>query len=176
MTTVALSKWRSTVSAALAFVPSPSQIGAQVDRHVLSPRARRDSALLASRYCFWWRAYLQPVHASASLLPVSGGQVEVLARRLRQELALVLERWATSGSTNADPEAILDHVERDLTATHGALDEAHHGELGLFEHEAIARAHRQLARTSRTDWRAVSRVVAKAARAPRSRASRNSSR
>ena len=38
----------------------------------------------------------------------------------------------------ADPEVIIDHIHRDLTATDRPLDEAHDGVLRLIQHEAIA--------------------------------------
>ncbi len=42
-----------------------------------------------------------------------------------------------------DPEAVLDDVERHLPAANRSLDEAHHRELGLVEHEAVTRLHGQ---------------------------------
>ena len=51
--------------------------------------------------------------------------------------------YSSDGREESDPEAILDHVQRDLAAADRALDEAHDGELGLVEHEAVARVDRQ---------------------------------
>ena len=138
-TTEALSKWRSTVSAAFGLRPSPShrmlEGGAAGQRLLERGALRLEVGRLE-------RGVAAPFQQGAAVF-LLGGQAQVgeLAREERR----AQQRFSRVGPLEHHPEVVVDDVDRHLAAAHRALDEAHQRELRLLEHQPVARLDRKLA-------------------------------
>ena len=165
LTTLALSKWRNTVSAALSLRPSPSQIRRRSRRAPAGAALARAPAL-----------GLQVVRSRASRTAARGSARRLLLLPVGRRSRLAVARaaappcaasCAADGREEDDPEVVLDDVERHLAAAHRPLDEAHDRELRLVEHEAVARRRPAAPRRSANGLAAVVGARSRAGCRPR---------